>query len=189
MDTQSNMSQNKLLNDFNSHNRESFGIVYKKFYQSFYYYTNKLFSGYNVDADDILQDIFINIWIKRTEKFASFDNLKAFIYVTIRNKFIDATRRKMSAENYRREFIKNEDTVSYIFDSELTTIVSDSLMLLPEECAKVMSLYLNGYTTKEIATAFNKTESTVYKQKREAISYLRKIMPKDKYLILLLILQ
>jgi RNA polymerase sigma-70 factor (ECF subfamily) len=75
-----------------------------------------------------------------------------------------------------------------IAENEILSVLSSSLDLLPTECAKVFKLCLDGWEIKEIADQLGKSESTVYKQKKEAITILRKKLSKDKLFFLILLI-
>lgn len=174
-----------LLNSFNNRERESFGVVYKKYYKEFSHFANRLFQDTNESAEDILQDIFISIWNNKNRSFISFENLKVYIYVSLKNKLREICNHKKCVEKYETIFRTETSFSTQIAESEVFSIISHSIELLPEECAKVFRLHVDGWEVKDIAKALNKTESTVYKQKREAIDILKSKLPKSQFPIIL----
>lgn len=175
-----------LLNQFNKREPLAFGEVYNLFYRDFHFYTSSLFENLSVDSHDIIQDIFMDLWQKNNITFDELIKIKAFVIIAIKNKFKNHLRHlrheKVYIDNAVKEFEYD------VIESELYSIVSEAIGLLPKECGTIFSLYLEGWKPDEIATTLNKKQQTVYNYKQEAISILRKKLPKDKLLIILFLL-
>lgn len=174
-----------LLKKFNSKDQQSFGIVYLTYYKEFSHFANRLFYNTQHSSDDVLQDIFISIWNNKSRVFESFDNLKVYIYVALKNKLKELANHQKCMDKYNAVFKIETSFSSYVAESEVVAIISEAEGLIPSECAKVFRLHFEGWDVKEIAKMLNKSESTVYKQKREAISILKKNLNIKKLLLLL----
>lgn len=59
------------------------------------------------------------------------------------------------------------------------------LVMLPENCAQVMNLYLSGYEMEEIAGQLNLSLQTVYNTKSMAIRLLKEKFGKTNFINLL----
>ncbi len=77
-------------------------------------------------------------------------------------------------------YLSDTDFTSYIVESEMASIISKTLAQLPEESCKVFKLIIEGYSVKDIALKLDKAASTIYTQKHEAITILKKLFVNDK---------
>ena len=85
-----------------------------------------------------------------------------------------------------RETLKNDDDsfITYMVETEIIAELSGLPDLFPTECAKVLKLYLEGWDMKEIAVKLQKSPSTIYTQRQEIITILKKILNQKKSLLL-----
>lgn len=174
-----------LLSRFNNREEGAFAKVYSHYYYNLLHLANKLFSDTTEQPEDVVQDIFINIWNNKRQKFDSLNGLKLYVYVSIRNKFKDYIKHQKHKERFR-DVINSEDYFTVqVAESEVYSIIAESISLLPEECATVFRLHLDGWDVKDIALKTGKTESTVYKQKSRSIEILKDKLPMDKLYIIL----
>jgi RNA polymerase sigma-70 factor (ECF subfamily) len=178
-----------ILKQFNDRESRGFGEVYLYFHDELHYFANKLFQDGNLTPDDVIQDIFVHIWEKRETCFDSLNSIKSYLYVAIRNHYLKHLEHLKRVDEYREQMLLAEDQfVSLIAENEILSVLSTSVEFLPEECAKVFKLCLEGWEIKEIAAQLGKSESTVYKQRNEAIVTLRKKLTKDQLFFLLLLI-
>lgn len=178
-----------LLEKFNNRDCVAFGTVYNMFYDDLFYYTSKIYRGTELPAYDVIQDIFLNLWEMKRQKFSGLNNIKAYLFVSIKNNFKDYLKHQKSKDKYKSDIESDDDLfVAQMMEMEVFSFLNEAVDALPSECCKVIKSYLEGYETKEIALMLNKTESTVYNQKKAAIDQLKKNLPKDKMLILMMLL-
>lgn len=74
---------------------------------------------------------------------------------------------------------------SEITENEVYAFLQKCLVMLPENCAQVMNLYLSGYEMEEIAGQLNLSLQTVYNTKSMAIRLLKKKFGKTNFINLL----
>jgi RNA polymerase sigma-70 factor (ECF subfamily) len=178
-----------LLKQFNERDSRGFGEVYLYFHNDLCCFAGKLFQEVNITPDDVIQDIYTYIWEKKETRFDSLGSIKSYLYTAIKNHYLNHLEHLKRVDEYTQQMLLDEDRfVVMIAENEILSVLSTSLDLLPEECAKVFKLSLEGWDVKDIAGKLGKSESTVYKQKNEAISVLRKKLSKDQLLVLLLLL-
>ncbi len=179
----------KLLNDFNGRDRYAFGKVYMLFYSELHHFAVKIHQNTEIVANDVLHDIFVNIWQNDKLVFAKLENIKAYVYISIRNQYRNYLIHKKSVDKYRHNISTDEHLfVAEIAESEVYSIINQALDLLPEDCATVFKNLLEGWSIKEIAQKLNKPERTVYSKKAEAVAILKRKLSKKHLFILLDIL-
>lgn len=178
-----------LLNKFNSRDRNAFGEVYLLYYDELFYFASKLYKNTEVASDDIIQDVFAALWEIKSQKFDSLINIKAYLFISVKNNFKNYLRHRSHIDKFNYySLLDNNKFITYIAETEIFSLLSEAVNLLPEETGKVFQSYLNGLDTKEIATKFKKAESTIYNQRKEAINILRRKFSTDKMMIILFLL-
>lgn len=178
-----------LLARFNSRDKSAWEEVYKTLYIESVFYAKRLYANTNIEARDVVQDLFAKMWETKTLKFEGYINIKAYLFVSIRNSFLDYITHTKYIDKYKHDVLKEkENFVSEIIETEtLVYLKKIAEEILPEEIAKVFKMILEGYEVKEIAVRLGKTQSTVYIQRQDAINILRKKIPFNKTFILLII--
>ena len=144
------------------------------------------------EAEDILQEVFTNIW----EKADQFDTERGTVYTWIvsmaRNKSIDRLRSKVYKEQKKQAVSLNDEDVHHPLYSEETdplenTILMDrakkvhaALAQISEKQRKVLQVaYFNGMSQSEISEEFDIPLGTVKTRMRDGMMKLREILGKE----------
>lgn len=116
----------------------------------------------DVISQDIVQEVFVKIWEKRSE--IETINLEAFLFRLVRNRCIDYIKHLKVINNrmqeilisskyeelYRIDFVGDEPYV--LIEQELKQKIERTIDSLPERCREVFILSrINGLKNKEIA--------------------------------------
>lgn len=177
-----------LLEQFNDRKEAAFTKIYNLYFYEFLHLANKLFCGTVEQSEDVVQEIFINIWNNKKQKFDSLNGLKIYIYVCVKNRFRDYIKHLKHKETYHKSTSIEDYLTVQIAESEVYSVIAESVNMLPEECAAVFKLHLDGWNVKDIAQKLGKTESTVYKQKTRSIEILKTKLSENKLYIILVML-
>lgn len=170
------METQQLIECFNTRENWAFEQIYLLYYDEFYYFSSKLYWDTEIASGDVVQDLFMKIWERKDLRFTSLEHLKGYMYVSIRNGYREYLSHKNVANRYIQAVKMTDDYfISQIVETETLSILSRLTELLPEECAKVFKLYLEGWEVKEIVEKLGKSSSTVYNQRQEAIRILKKL--------------
>ncbi|MDD4656714.1 MAG: sigma-70 family RNA polymerase sigma factor [Bacteroidales bacterium] len=163
-----------LLEYFNQRDSVAFGYFYQKLYDQLYYYSAKLYADTEVLPEDAIHDIFIYLWKSKKIKFDNLYKLKAYLIISIKNRYWNYLEKQKSKNRYI-QFCKesNQQFETDVAQMEIISLISNSISLLPKECAKVFRLHIQGWQVKEIANKLGKAESTVYAQKQKALKILK----------------
>lgn len=185
-DIHENMNQDNLLLKFNNRDKLAFSEIYSQFFNELYYYSSKLLKGYNIDSEDIIQDLFINVWSSSKVRFDSVDHLKNYLYLGIRNKFKDYYTHQKYIDEYEFAIRNDEDYhITTMIESEVYSAINEAVSILPSECAKVFKLHIEGWEINDIAEKLNKAPSTIYNQRNRALSILKKGLTNKSFVILI----
>lgn len=171
---------NSLLLEFNERKDIAFSKIYVRIFDELHHFAHRLFFATSVDAEDLIQDIFVNVWSNRKMTFVSIEHVKNYIYSCIKNKHKDFLRHKLRKDKYE-EVIKSigDYHFSQMVENEMISLLNMAENVLTAECSKVLQLYVEGYDIKEIATKLGKSQNTVYHQRTEAITTLKKYLFKN----------
>lgn len=177
----------QLLKRFNSRESDAFGEIYGLFYRELHYYTAILYRKTEIDAGDVLQDIFSNIWVNGNIQFGSLDGIKAYLYQSIRNAFNNHIAKKTVISKYENELRNNEDyAMVSIIESETYSLLEATMGGLPKDCAEIFRLIFDGWSVEEIAEKLGKQKQTIYNKKHQTISLLKEKISKEYRLLSLL---
>lgn len=138
------------------------------------------------DAEDVLQEVFLQVW----EKSASFDinrgNVYTWIVTITRSRAVDRIRSKGYRNERRRDAgIRVEELPSGMSGSPLDLsiieeqagAVRDALISLPEEQrAVITTAYFGGFSQTEIAEKFNIPLGTVKTRMRLGMKRLQEVL-------------
>lgn len=89
-----------LLESFNRRNPKAFSIVYRMIYRELYLYATRLFESLNVPAEDVIQDIFTDIWLRESVQFPSILYIKTFCFIALKNTY----KNKIKHQGYQQRF-------------------------------------------------------------------------------------
>jgi RNA polymerase sigma factor (sigma-70 family) len=151
--------------------------VYKEYYPTikFLITTN---SGTDTDAEDVFQDALVVLYRKISrENLVLTSSFKTFLYSICRNLWLQRLDRRV----FRNEFLEMEDLgelqdIPYAEqpedDQEKYRLFQQHFFRLGEDCQKVLKLFLNKTSLKEIAEIMG--------FKTEKYAKTRKFMCKEK---------
>ena len=152
-------------------------FIFKLYHKSFYYLARQIVKN-DEQAEDIVSECFLKLWKKRSE-FKSFDGIRAFMHVIIKNASIDYIRRaQRQSISYQHILQQAEEDVNYIesqmIKTELLQLILQEVETLPPMRRKIFKLiFLEDMTVFEIARVLNISVDTVRVQKAKALHGLR----------------
>jgi len=161
----------------------AFNALFDRYWQKGY---QKAFARLNdkIAAQDIVQEIFINLWQRRAnlDIHTSFEN---YLYSAVRLRVISHFRsQKVSTIQLQDAFERitllesaSESLTDYI---ELERVLETAISIMPEMLQQVYLLRTENYSVKDIAGQLGIADQTVKNYMGEALRRLR-IVIKEKY--------
>lgn len=143
-------------------------------------------------SKDILQDIFIKLWVKK-ESLSTVENLKAYLLITTRNHVFNAFKKIARSEAFMLEMYKENKTetntaADFLMFKETGLLLKKAMDQLPPQQRKVFTLgKLEGYKLKEIAVQMSISVVTVNKHMALATKAVKEFLIKNGKLNSLLI--
>jgi RNA polymerase sigma-70 factor (ECF subfamily) len=168
----------------------AFELFFRFYYPGLLIFTKQiLFDA--IEAENIVQEFFVNIWLNR-KKIKGSSTLKGYFFISVKNRALNFLKSKQVKENAISELKYLIDTDSLyqpdIFvESELQGKIVEALKKLPKRTHEIFVLNRKkGYSNDEIADMLNISKRTVETQISNALRILR--LELKEYLIMLLIL-
>lgn len=130
-------------------------------------------------ANDVLQEVFVNIWRKIDSYDASKGRLFTWMLNIARNAAIDKTRSRAYQEGLRQQPLMDDTT---LVNAVVRPGIDDyglrkQIFKLKEEHRLLIDLsYYQGYTHEQIAKALNMPVGTVKTRIRSALTQLRTLL-------------
>lgn len=145
-------------------------------------------------AEDIVQEVFITL-LRNKDSANTITSLFAYLYVTLKNKILDAYRRDVVQKKYAQQVnlrFEEEDNSPYfqIETRDLEKKLESEIEKLPPQCGKVFRLSRQKHlSNKEIALQLGISENTVEQHMRKALRILRgNLLYYEKSIMLLIIM-
>jgi RNA polymerase sigma-70 factor, ECF subfamily len=130
-------------------------------------------------ANDILQDVFVNIW----RKMESYNPVKGRLFTWMLNISRNASIDMLRSKNYQNSQKNQEITDNVYLNTQVTQTSIDSIglskflgKLRPEQRVLIELAYFKGYTQDEIAQIENIPLGTVKTRIRNALLQLREYL-------------
>lgn len=174
--------------------------LFKKFYKPLKAYAFR-FINHQVIAEDIVQDVFFELWNKReTIRFDEPAMVKSYLFRSVHNRSLNTinseslytkttlneTNENQIVENYVRTHTQNQEQSLLL--KELEEEIAAFIETLPPQCKNVFVLSRNkNMKNKEIAEQLGISVKAVEKQITKALTELRQhLLKKDLLFILFL---
>jgi RNA polymerase sigma-70 factor (ECF subfamily) len=171
-----NNDQAHLITGLREGNRQ----VYKEIFDSYYvplchYCMQRIYS--QEDAEEIVQDIFVKLWVKRAE-LSIIISLRAYLYRTALNRIINYGEhlkvRKTHQENLLSSEIGYSQDGSLFAQKEIQLLAAQAVSSMPEKRKQVYELSrTEGLKYTEIADRLNVSVKTVEAHLTKALEHMR----------------
>lgn len=159
------LSDQELVSLLRDGDHNAFTEIYKRYWKKIYTVASKRL-GDDDEAEEIVQDIFLNLWRKHASFYltTSFNN-----YFAVATKFeiLDVMRKRATTFAYDKELVvtfseADLSTLRQLDMHELQQKLQLTIKDLPQKCQLVFRLkHEQGYSQKQIAEKLNISEKTV----------------------------
>jgi RNA polymerase sigma-70 factor (ECF subfamily) len=128
-------------------------------------------------AESLVQEVFFSIWERRAS-WSPPENLRSYLYTSVRNEALDYLDRREVAENWKETSSQHEredrTPLEELEHEELQDRVREAIESLPERRRQVFTLSRqHGLTYREIADVLDISIKTVETQMSRALDALR----------------
>lgn len=186
------VSDHIILSALSHGNEKAFDCIFEQLYPKIKFFVTGL-TGNEEEAENITQDIFMWLWIKR-ERLESIENFDSYIYAMAKNAGLNFIKKSLLKGSQLSEDVQQipsedsqEDTLYY---KELESIIEKEIDKMPRQRRQVFEMSREeGLSNTEIAEKLGISKRTVETHISLALGDLRKMMPFMQLLALLAIVR
>ena len=175
------------MNSFREGNKEAFRVVYDLMVRPLTYFVENIIHS-EPDAEDIVANAFYKLFHSRVG-MKSYDHIKRWLYVIVRNESIDYLRLKTRQRESQYDLAYLETGVEEQIETERvrTILLQDihkEIEKLPRQRKVILRLYFfEQKSTSEIAEIMQLSPQTVLNHKTKALDALRRSGLRVKWLL------
>ncbi|MCX6219734.1 MAG: RNA polymerase sigma-70 factor [Bacteroidia bacterium] len=133
------------------------------------------------EIDDILQDVFVKIWLNR-QKIGNAETFNAYIFTITKNGVLNLIRKNLSDHTFRDQLFHRSVAEEYQPENqlefeEIKVGIDQIVAKLPEKRQQIFILSrTDGLSNKEISQQLNISEKTVEDHITHAIKQIKRSM-------------
>jgi RNA polymerase sigma-70 factor (ECF subfamily) len=170
--------------------KKSFELLFKAYYQSLCFYAMK-FLGNNNEAEEVVQDVFINIWEKRN-MITNPLSVRNYLFGAVRNRSLNTLKHRKIVNQHRLNNLKTQieqTNDEFMQEVDLMKKINAQIDALPPRRREIFILSREyGLKYREIAEKLNISVKTVETQMGEALKTLRENLKEYKKMIIGLVI-
>ncbi|MBW8686316.1 RNA polymerase sigma factor [Chitinophaga rhizophila] len=165
----------------------AFETLFNTYWEALYQYAARV-TGSEADAQDLIQDLFTDIW-ERRETLHITTHIRHYLFSAARKMILRKFRDDGLKEKHLEKFVQYEDlrselTMTTIIHKDIITQLHDDLNLLPEKERQVFRWYhFDELSIREIAQKNGTAEQTVRNQLNSAYRKAQGLMNKLLFLL------
>jgi RNA polymerase sigma-70 factor (ECF subfamily) len=185
------ISDNLLVTRIRCNDKDAFKTLYDRYNKKIYFFSLRYLSN-NIEAEELVQSVFINVWEHRESLDANI-SVKNYIYKAAVNYIYNYLKKKAIRARFVESEIKKGEihsnlTYEQVFYHDLERSISAIVEALPSQQKKIFQLSrYEGLTHKEIAKKLDLSERTVENQIFRSLKKIRNILKGGISLVLMLI--
>ena len=180
----SRLSDQELWNSIRLNDQEAFHVLYLRHWKPLLLVAHNLLNDKDA-CMDIVQDIFVALWVKRHTTFIV--SLKSYLRKAVRNSVFKQLRKGYLSQKHMQElqivsFVDaTEQMINY---NQLNEIYNRTVNSLPQKCKEVFLLSRNeGLSVKVISQKLGIAPKTVENHISKALKLLRKAISEAMFLL------
>lgn len=184
-------SLNKIVAKLSGGDKNALDEIYNYYYPKLYAFARS-FLKVEDDINDILQEIFVKLWLNR-QKIKNVDTFNSYLFTIAKNHIISYFRIKAKDQEFEtrlKEIASSEQTteITNIEYKELKDKLEEVIEQLPEKRKIIFKLSRqDGLSHAEIAEKLEISIKTVEDHMRHALKFIKKHMKSFETMVLLYI--
>ena len=168
-------ADNQLLQSIRLDDKAAFDQVYKRYWSKLYVYAFNVLREKEI-CEDVVQEIFIDLWARRHD--VQISELSSYLFHSVKHQIFNHFRKS----KYKKQLIMNFGLINeeYKIDEsyekkEMADHIKDAISRLPGRRRMVFDLSRNeGLSNKEISEKLGISLQTVKNQISESLRFIRK---------------
>jgi len=171
------INTNEIISRLKNDDRSAMDDLFKFYYTRLFLFSKSILKIEN-EIDDILQEVFVKIWVNR-KKIDNVETFNSYIFTITKNEILNLIRTNLRDQAFREQLYllsvaEEYHTQDQIEFNEIQTNIDKIVTNLPPKRRQVFLLSRNeGLSNKEIAQNLNISEKTVEDHITHAIKYIK----------------
>lgn len=177
-DRANHSNDNILVINIRNDDKVAFKSLYDRYGKKIYYFSLR-FLGNNQEAEDLVQSVFMNLWLNR-KMLDDRQEIRSYIYKSAVNAIYNIIIRRSVRDRYYETAIREDElfadvTYEKVIGSDLEELISSIVEHLPEQQRQVFTLSrIECMTYEEIAEKLGISLRTVENHMYRALKVIRK---------------
>ncbi|GAA4436177.1 RNA polymerase sigma-70 factor [Ravibacter arvi] len=168
--------EKEILRELAGGSESAFARVFNHFSPRVYS-TSLRFLGSEESAQEVVQDVFMDIWLRR-EKLTGVLNLEAYLQGMVRKQVYDVFRMKSAFEELQQELLRRDyaenSTERLLRDREYQVVLTRTLESLPDLQREIFRLAKeDGLSHQDIAHRMNLSPLAVKAHMKRSLRFIR----------------
>jgi len=182
-------NQKRLIDGLKKGNKEIFEEIYKTYYSPLCLFCMRYVDDME-DSREIVQGLFLKIWIKRKELKIS-NSIKSYLYSSVQNYALNYINKNKIKRRYihhkeNHQFQHSENGHQKLETEELRVLIKSAILKLPKKRREIFELSrFENLKYSQIAEHLTISVKTVETQMSKSLSYLRHVLKEYMPIILL----
>ncbi len=184
--------QEKIIKQLNKGDTAAFEKLFRLYFPRLNKYAVSFLKN-SVEAEDLVQEIFVQIW-KSREEITGEKHFSSYIFTLVKNRCLNALKRQAVADKFAAEQVKNNteelyhislDPASdfYPMEYRLRAELEKIIVEMPERCAEAFRLkWFEGKKNREIAEIMEISSTMVDKHLAKGLQIARQLMSPDLFI-------
>lgn len=172
-----NHSDPELTELIKSGDKLAFTELYKRYWSVIYAHVYKMLRDRD-DAQDIVQEVFSNLWLK-SSTINPAANVSGLLYTAARNRVLDLIKHDLVKNDYLSSFSDfmttvDPNTVDQVDEKILHALIEEEIQKLPPKMREIFEMSRkDNLSHKEIAERLHISDQTVKKQVQNALKIIK----------------
>ncbi|WP_289023083.1 RNA polymerase sigma-70 factor [uncultured Salegentibacter sp.] len=175
-----NNSDHVLVEHLKSGDEASFQVLFNRYQEDVYFYAKSLVK-IDVQAEEIVQDVFIKVWVSK-HLLKPKKSFKAFIFTIARNLAFNflkkaANDRELMNRVFYESIESHKPTDINLTEAEYKNLSERAITSLPPRCQLIFKMSREeGKSYEEISDELNISANTVKNQMTKALGNIREFL-------------
>jgi RNA polymerase sigma-70 factor (family 1) len=180
----SDISDNGLFKSVKNDDQKAFEEIYRRYWSKLFIYAHNVLKESEI-CEDIVQEIFTNLWLRRKE--VEISDISPYLYQAVKFQIFKHFRNSKYKNQLIEQFqnfqtqLKTDELAEF---NELSAQVDKLVSQLPEKRRTIFHLSrYDEFSNKEISEKLNISLQTVKNEISKALKYIRKSLKNHNFLI------
>lgn len=166
-----------ILADLANDDKHAFDKLYHLYYPKLYVYS-KSFLKIDNGIDDILQEVFVKVWLNR-QNIKKVETYNAFLYAITKNTLLNEIRSRLRSEEFRADLFYKSVAAEFVTQqaveyADIKNRIDQLVLQLPEKRRKIYLMSReDGKSNVEIAEELDISVKTVEDHMTHSLRFLR----------------